>query len=182
MGVPMVIGGRGVLMMRMISLGNWCVLVGFGLALSALPAVAVESAPDFEKDVAPILVKRCLECHNSRDANGQLVLTTADRLAQGGEGGEVVAAGDPEASPLWQRVQSGEMPPPRRGQSQALPPAEQEILKQWIASGAAWPTGRTLDLFEVTTDVRGGRDFWSLRPVVKPEVPRADLSPIYAVI
>jgi hypothetical protein len=152
------------------------------LGCGSLAAVGAEPAPDFEKEVAPILVKRCLECHNARDANGQLVLTTADRLARGGEGGEVVLAGDPEASPLWQRVHSGEMPPPRRGQAQTLPAAEQEILKRWIATGATWPTGRTLDLFEATTDVRGGRDFWSLRPVTKPAVPRADLSPIDAFI
>ena len=169
-------------MMRMISLGKLCVLVGCWLLLPAAPVVAFEPAPDFEKEVAPILVKRCLECHNSRDANGQLVLTSADRLALGGEGGEVVLAGDPEASSLWQRVHSGEMPPARRGQSQTLPPAEQDILKRWIATGAAWPKGRTLDLFEATTDVRGGRDFWSLRPVEKAEVPRADLSPIDAFI
>jgi hypothetical protein len=59
-----------------------------------------------------------------------------------------------------------------------LPPAEQEVLKRWIAAGATWPSGRTLDLFEATTDVRGGRDFWSLRPVTKPAVPRDDLAPI----
>ncbi|MFN7804874.1 MAG: PSD1 and planctomycete cytochrome C domain-containing protein [Planctomycetaceae bacterium] len=157
-------------------------LLALGLGCGALVAVGAEPSPDFEKEVAPILVKRCLECHNARDANGQLVLTTADRLARGGDGGEVVLAGDPEASPLWQRVHSGEMPPPRRGQSQQLPPAEQEVLKRWIAAGATWPAGRTLDLFEATTDVRGGRDFWSLLPVMKPEVPRSDLAPIDAFI
>ena len=168
-------------MLRLFSMGAG-ILLALGLGCGSLAAVGAEPAPDFEKEVAPILVKRCLECHNARDANGQLVLTTADRLARGGEGGEVVLAGDPEASPLWQRVHSGEMPPPRRGQAQTLPAAEQEILKRWIATGATWPTGRTLDLFEATTDVRGGRDFWSLRPVTKPEVPRTDLAPIDAFI
>ena len=53
-------------------------LLALGLGCGALVAVGAEPSPDFEKEVAPILVKRCLECHNARDANGQLVLTTAD--------------------------------------------------------------------------------------------------------
>ena len=168
-------------MLRLILIGKLCLVA---LLLGALPrrAVSAEPTPDFETEVAPILVKRCLECHNARDANGQLVLTTAEHLARGGDGGEVVVPGEPAASPLLTRVQSGEMPPPRRGQSQKLPAGEQEILKRWIASGAKWPAGRTLDLFEATTDVRGGRDFWSLRPVTKTEIPPGDLSPIDAFI
>ncbi|MCY2967826.1 MAG: PSD1 and planctomycete cytochrome C domain-containing protein [Planctomycetota bacterium] len=138
--------------------------------LSAVDAIA-QAAPDFNRDVAPILVKRCLECHNARDANGKLVLTTAERTLAGGEGGEAIVPGMPDDSPLLTRVTTGQMPPPRRGKPQTLPPAEQQILRDWIADGAKWPENRTLDLFESTTDVRGGRDWWSLQPVRRPDVP-----------
>lgn len=134
---------------------------------AAVPAA--ESPPDFETDVAPIIAKRCLECHNSRDATGKLVLITAESAMAGGESGPVIVPGKPDDSPLIRRVESGEMPPLRRGKSQTLPPAEQKILHAWVAGGAKWPAGRKLDLFEVTNDVRAGRDWWSLKPIRRAE-------------
>jgi len=126
------------------------------------------ASPDFETEVAPILAKRCLECHNARDAAGQLALIAAETTTAGGESGPVILPGNPEASLLWTRIASGEMPPPRRGKPQTLPPAEQAILQAWIAAGAKWPAGRSLDLFEASNDVRAGRDWWSLQPIRKP--------------
>ena len=42
-----------------------------------------------------------------------------------------------------------------------LPAAEIDIIRRWIDAGAVFPAARQLDLFEHTTDVRGGRDWWS---------------------
>lgn len=160
-----------------------------GLILSVLlccclPRTSVaDQSPDFDRDVAPILVKRCLECHNARDASGGLVLTTSERTLKGGDGGDAVIPRDPDASPLIERVTSGQMPPPRRGRPQTLPAEEQKILRDWIAAGAHWPTNRSLDLFESTTNVRGGRDWWSLQPVRRPAVPAGPpVQPIDAFI
>ena len=137
------------------------------LMLSFLLAAAAASAapPDFERDVAPVLVKRCLECHNERHSEGGLVLTSAERALAGGDSGAVIVAGKPEESYLLSRVEAGEMPPLKKGLPQKLAAAEIDILRQWIAGGASWPQARTLDLFETTTDVRGGRDWWSLRSI-----------------
>ena len=44
-------------------------------------------------------------------------------------------------------------------------------LEEWVESGAAWPSDRVLDLYEATSDVRAGRDWWSLQPVKRPAVP-----------
>jgi hypothetical protein len=130
------------------------------------------AAADFERDVVPVLVRRCVECHDDGKASGGLVLTTAAGLRTGGDSGAVLDLTEPDDSLLLQRVVDGEMPPESRGQSQRLSDAETQVLKQWIASGAKWPEGRTLDLYEATSDVRAGRDFWSLQPVVRPSVPR----------
>ena len=59
----------------------------------------------------------------------------------------------------------------KKGLSQSLPADEIELLTRWVQTGASWPAGRTLDLYEATTDVRGGRDWWSLQPVQRPEQP-----------
>ena len=137
--------------------------------LVGLPAIA---APNFNRDVAPVLVKRCLECHSPHKASGGLVLTEHARLLKGGESGAVVDADKPADSYLLERITTGEMPPKQRGESQKLPANEIRILREWIIDGAKWPKGRTLDLYESTSDVRGGRDWWSLQPVVRPQVPQ----------
>jgi hypothetical protein len=135
------------------------------LALAATGAPAGAAPPDFERDVAPIIVKRCLECHNERHSEGGLVLATAARALAGGDSGAAILPGKSAESYLLSRVDAGEMPPLKKGLSQKLAAAEIEVLRQWIGAGAPWPAGRSLDLFEKTTEVRGGRDWWSLQPV-----------------
>ncbi len=128
-------------------------------------------AGDFETDVAPVIVRRCLECHKGKEPSGGLSLESRTGFHRGGESGAVVVPGKSDESPLLARISSGEMPPAVKGVPQKLPAAEQAILNDWIATGANWPEGRTLDLYEVTTDVRGGRDWWSFQPLVRPGVP-----------
>lgn len=138
----------------------------FGMFLS--PKV---QARDFETDVAPVIVRRCLECHKGQAPSGGLSLESHAGFLRGGESGAVVSPGKPDESLLFSRISSGEMPPAVKGVPQKLPAAEQAILNDWIAAGANWPDGRTLDLYEVTTDIRGGRDWWSFQPLARPAVP-----------
>ena len=140
----------------------WAVAAGSSLA-----------SPDFNRDVAPILVKRCLECHSPHNAMGGLVLSERSLLLKGGDSGPAISLTTPEDSLLLERVSSGEMPPEQRGESRQLPADEIRILQEWLADEARWPAGRTLDLYEATNDVRGGRDWWSLQPVIRPEVPKS---------
>jgi len=126
---------------------------------------------DFDRQVAPILVIRCLECHNESTASGGLVLTRHESLKKGGESGAVIEAGHPEDSSIFEKVEAGEMPPKRKGRSQKLSDQEIAVLKAWIASGAKWPKGRVIDRDELTTSVRGGRDWWSFQPIKRPNVP-----------
>jgi hypothetical protein len=150
------------------------VVIGFAvLVASGAREPAVGAGPDFERDVAPLVIRRCLECHGEATRSGGLVLTSGDRLRAGGDSGAVVVQpGKPDESLLLQRVLAGEMPPEKHGKSQQLPKTEQETLRAWIAAGAEWPAGRVLDPYECTTDVRAGRDWWSLQPVVRPDIPQ----------
>ena len=138
----------------------------------SLQAVA-QTPPSFEKAVAPILIKRCLECHGETDPAGKLNLTTRESLLKGGESGPAVTPFEANKSLLYTRVRSGEMPPPKRGHSQKLSENEAATLGSWIVFECQWPEGRKLDLFESTTDVRAGRDWWSLQPVKRPLPPLA---------
>src|SRR5436305_1142987 len=84
------------------------------------------------------------------------------RAAAGGETGPAVVAGRPQESLAWERVEADEMPPRK-----PLPEAEKAALRGWIAAGARWGTD-PIDPFQVTTDRRAGRDWWSLRPIRRP--------------
>jgi hypothetical protein len=135
------------------------------LALSTLVAWSVEAAdgpagPDFDREIAPLLVTRCLDCHTGAKPKGGLDLSR-QKTARA-----AFTPGKPEASPLWQRVHDNEMPPKK-----PLPEAEKAILKRWLASGAKWGTD-PIDPFRVSTRHRAGYDWWSLQPVQRPAPPQ----------
>lgn len=101
----------------------------------------------FDKQVAPILVKRCLGCHNRELNNGNLSMSDRESLVKGGTRGPAIIPGSPEKSLLITVLRhEGEvqMPPGRK-----LPEREIRILTEWIRSGAVWegplPHGRGSD-------------------------------------
>ncbi len=146
----------------------------FAFALMSMARVHGQS-PDFERDIAPLLIKNCIECHSAHESSGGLNLTSAAGLANGGESGPAVDREHLDRSLLVKRVTAGEMPPEKNGQSQALAPAEQNLFSRWLASGADWPEGRTLELYERTTSKRAGRDWWSLQPLASSEAQAIDV-------
>ena len=131
--------------------------------LLILPPVSA-APPDFDRDVAPLLARRCLDCHAGEDAKGGVDL--ARRAAAVGPTAPVVA-GRPADSLLWKKVAANEMPP-----KTPLPESERAVLRDWIAGGAVWGAD-PIDPFAATTGSRAGRDWWSLQPVRRPEVPTA---------
>ncbi|QDS94005.1 Planctomycete cytochrome C [Roseimaritima multifibrata] len=131
----------------------------------------------FEREVAPLLIKRCVECHQGKHPSGGLLLTTSAGILQGGDSGAALDKEAPGDSLLLSRVHEGEMPPEEKGQPKPLSEEETNVLERWVKGGAFWPQGRTLDLFERTNDVRGGRDLWSLQPVRRPTIPKLNGKP-----
>ena len=133
-----------------------CAIVGAAEITSAADEV------DFDRDIAPLLVARCLDCHGGTDPKAGLDLTRRELVADK-EG--LLVPGSPEESDLWLRVESDEMPPKK-----PLDPAEKELLKRWIAGGGKWGTS-PIDPFRVTTKFRAGYDWWSLQPVLRSSLP-----------
>jgi len=106
---------------------------------SLLPAI--EPDTDFEKSISGILVRRCLECHNSIDASGGLDLSRHDKFLAGGDSGAIVSPGKPEESVLIERIAAGEMPPEKNGKQQALPEEEISTLRVRANDGEAERSG-----------------------------------------
>src|SRR5690349_706873 len=110
-----------------------CLLLPLALAATARADEPVR----FTRDVAPILVKTCLGCHDDRKAESGLNMTTFARLKKGGEtlGAEILVAGDPEASYLIELIRPDANPRMPYKQD-PLSPAEIATLERWVAEGA----------------------------------------------
>jgi len=131
---------------------------------ASLPA-GVSHAVDYAGEIAPILEQHCVECHGADKQKAGLRLDTAGGLRLGGDGGAVIAAGEPTESVLF-RVVSGldpdrVMPPKGEG----LNDAELALLRGWIEQGAALPeTSAEQERLE--------SDHWSFRPIASPVPPK----------
>jgi mono/diheme cytochrome c family protein len=138
--------------------------------LAAIPLFAADT-PDFERDVAPILVNHCLECHQPNKKSGGLNLATAADMLAGGEQGKSVVAGKAGESLLIERITAGEMPPKDAKETRPLSDAQINTLANWITAGAPWPKDRELGVHEKSVDLTKAREFWSFRPVVRAPLP-----------
>ncbi|REK30219.1 MAG: DUF1553 domain-containing protein [Planctomycetota bacterium] len=149
------------LVLRVITLcGVFAAILGPRLAFAKEPTAAAH----FDERVAPLLTARCLECHAGAGKGGLDLASRAGLLA-GGESGEVIVAGEADASLLIERVAAGEMPPEN-------PLSEQEVatLRRWVELGAYFPE-QPIDPLARTTDKRAGYDWWSLQPLTAVEPP-----------
>ncbi len=102
-----------------------------------------EVAVDFNRDIRPLLADRCFACHgpNENDRQGGLRLDVQDSaLGRGDSGLRAIVPGYPEKSEVFSRIRSHEedvrMPPVDSNKS--LTPAQMELVRRWIAAGAAW--------------------------------------------
>ncbi len=104
---------------------------------------AAEPAPDFNREVRPILSNYCFKCHGPDDKTRKAKLRFDVResaLREADSGDKVIAPGKPEASDLMTRILSADpdevMPPP--SMKKELSAAQKDVLKRWIASGAKY--------------------------------------------
>jgi hypothetical protein len=130
---------------------------------------AVDAAAQFDRVIAPLLAERCLGCHNASERKGKLDLSAMVPARAGGEHGPVIVPGNPDESLLWQRVDGDEMPP-----KAPLPDHEKALLEAWIKDGAPWG-GTPIDPYRFSTARRAGRDWWSLRPITRPDPPQIEI-------
>ena len=120
-----------------------------------------EIAPNFHREVRPILESTCVECHGIEKQKGGLRLDTLAYAQKGGDSGPALVAGNLEDSLLLDRIflpaDDDEIMPPENG---PLSPAQQDILRRWIKTGGHWPKGvqlfphspRELALREIAED------------------------------
>jgi len=140
----------------------------------------------FEKQIRPILIDNCYECHAGNESKGGLRLDSKSSLAAGGDSGAVIDPGRPDSSSLIEAVryknQDLQMPPKNRLSSENV-----EALERWVSQGGAYPvwdasnpTGaidaRSVEEQSTGTKPTGmsiedGLNFWSMQPIGTPAVP-----------
>lgn len=131
------------------------------------PADPVADAKSPDAAVAVVLARNCLECHNASDRKGGLDLTRRERALAGGDSGAALKPGDPDGSPIVERIEAGEMPPKGRAKLSA---DERQLVRNWVKSGGKWAAD-PIDPFHYTSDRRAGYNWWSLQPVRAVEPP-----------
>ena len=109
---------------------------------------ATETRVDFVHEIAPVIQKRCGECHVGHRAEAGLSFNTRQSLLKA----EVIVIGHPEESELVRRISSNDpderMPP----NGPPLDPQTIEKIKLWIAQGAPWEEGYALSPQENQTE------------------------------
>lgn len=110
------------------------------------PQVPLDEALVFAHVVQPILEEKCVSCHNTQKAKGELVMTTAELLAKGGKNG---TPWDTTQADLGLMIRRAHLPlddkkhMPPRGKVQ-LTDDEIQVLESWIRGGSSF-TARVVD-------------------------------------
>jgi WD40 repeat protein len=98
---------------------------------------SVADAPSFTRDVAPILVRNCLGCHNDKKAEADLNMKTFALLRKGGKslGDGILEPGDPDASYLVEVIRP-DASPRMPFKLKPLSEAQIEVIARWVVAGA----------------------------------------------
>ncbi len=139
-----------------------CIIVcHFVIAVHAQAIAQPATQVDFEKQIRPLLLQKCGECHGPDDQTSDLRLDARHAAFKGGSSGPVIVAGDSKASELIRRITTADtdqrMPPDDTPLSQD----EIRLLTSWIDNGAKWP--ETEYDRQAARDPR--RDHWAFQPL-----------------
>ncbi len=147
--------------------------VGFSVGVGRAAAASGSAVEFFEKEVRPLFVKHCFQCHsvNAKRLEAGLLLDSRAGQLRGGDSGPAIVPGNAAESRLIQavRYQDFEMPPKGR-----LPDKDIETLSRWIEMGAPWPEEAepTSNEKRETFDLEQRKsEFWLWQPVVDPTPP-----------
>ncbi len=122
----------------------------------------------FTETIEPLLKRYCFECHSHESDNmsGGLTLDSRNGWKKGGDRGPAIVPKKPDESLLIKAVRRDsddlQMPPDERLSQETV-----ALLVEWVEQGAFDPRKPVTP----RKSPRAPLDWWSLRPLVRPEVP-----------
>ena len=122
-------------------------LVGVMLSGALAYAVAQDGVLSYAKDVEPVFIAECGDCHSAEDpkkgldlSQGRGVANMLDRPSQEVDGVLLLKAGDPAASYLWQKLThtaaEGKGMPRTMFGAKKLSQDQLDLIERWISEGA----------------------------------------------
>ncbi|MCA9055490.1 MAG: DUF1549 domain-containing protein, partial [Planctomycetaceae bacterium] len=124
----------------------------------------------FESSIRPLLIEHCVRCHGAEKQEGGLRLDTRDAVMNGGDGGPIIIADEPDSSRLIQAVRYVDLEMPPDGQ---LAPQQIDALTAWVRSGAKWPAN-TAPL--IAPNAAAASRHWAFQPLTGPEPPQPQIA------
>ncbi len=127
-----------------------------------LPAAASQTV-EFTKDIQPIFIARCVQCHSSKNLMGGLRLDSSKALA-GGLSGKAILPGK-SAESLLVKMIGGQIEGKRMPMTgDPLSNEQIALIRRWIDDGASWP-GESAGASEPD------QKHWAYVPPVRPSLP-----------
>jgi hypothetical protein len=116
----------------------------------------------FDREIAPLLSRHCLECHDTVNHKGRLDLSKKSTAFATSKKETVIVPGKSAESLLWEVVEADDMPDER----DSLSVDEKKLLRKWIDDGAVW-AGEEIDPLAHTLDWRVNQNW--VRRLTVPE-------------
>src|SRR2546430_439776 len=123
----------------------WTACASIGMFLFCWPLLAAEGAAKTDySTVDAIFTKHCLECHEAKDPEANLVLENFESVMKGSENGPVLVPGKSAESLIVKMIEGNAE---KEGKKKIMPPGKREKLtaeeiasiKSWIDAGANPP-------------------------------------------
>ena len=139
-------------------------LQSIGLIICTSAVATAAEAPDYTRDIKPLLQARCYACHGALKQNSSLRLDTGDFIRKGSKNGPIVTPGKADKSRLISRITStledDRMPP----EGEPLTPSQIALIRQWITAGAKSPAGEKAEIDPL--------NHWAFRAPLRPTLPK----------
>ena len=154
------------------------------LVLAAPVKVVADEAPDFNRDIRPILSEHCFACHgpDEKQRKAGLRLDLEESALADRDGLRAIVPGNVGASELVRRIRASDaqeiMPP--ASEKRPLSAESVAVLEQWIAAGAPYADHwafRSPTKPPVPGAVPAGRESDAIDAFIRTRLPRAGLDP-----
>jgi hypothetical protein len=142
------------------------------------------AAPDFTRDIKPILDSACVSCHGPEKQKGNLRLDQRRSAFGVGESGERIIIPHRSADSLLIELVASDDPEERMPRKADPLTTEQiALLRRWVDVGAPWPDdgASVVAASEMIVTARD-REHWAFRPLLAAAPPTRDGNPVDAFI
>jgi WD40 repeat protein len=113
--------------------------LGAILVLFISATITVAEPVSFQKEIAPILHRRCATCHNEESSKGKYRLDTFSHLQRTGDSElPPVTPGDAEKSEIYQLLLEPSAEDRMPQKAEPLPGEEIDLIKRWLQEGARY--------------------------------------------